>query len=280
MWVTPTLASRRPTCGAMPQPVSFTTTGTAELAHEARDGLEARAEVAIAARLHELHRRVQVDAQRVGADLVGERAHLAVLISRAWTTPTFPSTSGARARLRARGTSPRPPCRTCIARWLPRPKAIPRSSARLASSRLMRPASSVPPVIGGDDERRAELLAEERQRRVDRVCVRDRGGRRARGGPDRRAAPSSGSPTSPVAQRAMWSLFRCPIDWSSAHLRCALTRVRRARQTSRSDRAIARLLTESTLLDETQLNPVPRCVASSKKCEIAETRQKKATSWR
>ena len=66
----------------------------AELAHEARDRLEAAAEIAIAAGLHDLHRGVQVDAERVGADRADERADLApCVISRACTTPRLPSTS-------------------------------------------------------------------------------------------------------------------------------------------------------------------------------------------
>src|SRR6185295_2649649 len=56
----------------------------AELFRDARDRLEAAAKIAVAARLHELHRRIEVDAQRVGADLVDHglelrRLHLASL---------------------------------------------------------------------------------------------------------------------------------------------------------------------------------------------------------
>ena len=74
---TPTSRRRRPTAGEMPQPVSLTTTGTPR----------SRTRRAIVSRpceksrsppgLHQLHRRVQVNAQRVGADLVDQDAHLA-----------------------------------------------------------------------------------------------------------------------------------------------------------------------------------------------------------
>src|SRR5207302_11283854 len=50
--------------------------GDRQLLDEARDRLEAAGEIAIAARLHELHRRVQVDAERVGADALRERLDL------------------------------------------------------------------------------------------------------------------------------------------------------------------------------------------------------------
>ena len=79
-------------------------------------------EVAIAAGLHELHRRVQVDAERVGADLVDEHAHLARRHRARLHDADVAEDERRRRDARARGTSPLDAGRTCIARWLPRPK--------------------------------------------------------------------------------------------------------------------------------------------------------------
>ncbi len=85
----------------MPQPVSFTTTGTGSSRDEPREGREPAAEVAVAARLDQLLRRVQMEAERVGADRAHERARPRPSASAAaCTSPRLASTSvvGACAR--------------------------------------------------------------------------------------------------------------------------------------------------------------------------------------
>ena len=85
----------------MPQPVSFATTGTRQLAHEPRERREPAAEVAIAARLDQLLRRVQVEADRVGADARARAARpRPSACAAACTSPRLASTSvvGACAR--------------------------------------------------------------------------------------------------------------------------------------------------------------------------------------
>ena len=61
-------AAAAATAREMPQPVSFADDRHRQLAHEPREGGEAAAEVAVAARLDQLLRRVEMEAERVGAD--------------------------------------------------------------------------------------------------------------------------------------------------------------------------------------------------------------------
>ena len=99
---TPTSRSRwRDGSREMPQPVSLATTGTGSSPHQAGEGREAAAEVAVAPGLDQLLPGVQVDAERVRADVRRPGfATSAVGVETACTCPRFASTSvvGACAR--------------------------------------------------------------------------------------------------------------------------------------------------------------------------------------
>ena len=180
----------------------------AELAHEARDGVERRA--------RSRDRRPAARAPSPGSG--GRRARRRpprrraprtslVVIARACTTPTLPRTSVVGATSRTRYVAP-VPGRTCIARWLPRPKPYPRSSAMLASSRLMRPASSVPPVIAAMTSGARSFLPKSVTESVDVGQGQVRAARRARGARRSSSVERSRKPTSSSAQSARWSALR------------------------------------------------------------------------
>ena len=141
--------------------------GHAQVAHEARDRLEPVTEVAVAARLHQLHRRVQVNAERVGAHLVDQDAHLAGRHRARLHHADVAEDQRASARRRARGRCPPVPGRTMHRALAAEAEAV---AALLGDAREL--AVDAARLVGAarhrrDDERRAQLLAEERDREVD-----------------------------------------------------------------------------------------------------------------
>ena len=145
---TPAARRRRATAGEMPQPVSLTTTGNPSSRGHARDRVQRPAEVAIAAGLRQLLGRVQVDAERVGLDA---RDHLAHRRGRHAPASLDGAEVGEQVDVGRRAAGPR---RSGPARGAGASRAGCRArtgsrgaAAAAARSRLIAPATGVPPVI-------------------------------------------------------------------------------------------------------------------------------------
>ena len=113
-------------------------TGTASSRRAGANASRAAAEVAIALRLDQLLRGVQVHAERVGADrLAPAGAISAVGCCAAWTEARGWRARASSARAARTANVQASSGARCIARWLPRPKAMPQLLGDRARSRLI-----------------------------------------------------------------------------------------------------------------------------------------------
>jgi hypothetical protein len=184
--------------------------GHAQLRGEPTEETVAVAKITVAAGLHDLHRGVEVHAQRVGAHRVDEGAqrgggHL----SRLHHAHVAEHDGGGRGL--AHGVGVRHVAAAVHRALRPEAEAV---APRLGEGR--EGAVDLRGLVGaarhrGDEEGRAEALAEDGHLRVEVV----EGGSGSASCTRRTHSSSvvrSRKPTSPVAQRSMWSRLRCPIS--------------------------------------------------------------------